>query len=256
MKAHGRIIFGGLGALFPIIANLLAVDFETLLINLTVIAFAAYMLRATTLFSLGALSGLFHKNENSPIKLFELGIVAPAIITALLNAQQVHVPKPPVKPYGTPTSSTIFIPSAYAQTTQKEEIPPLPLPKETGIEEIETFSLPKETAMQQFWRGFTGSIPKNVWFVIVGSHLALEDAEQQGQEIVHLQQTAAGLTDFTPKVYAPYEGNPYYTVVIGANLIYKQAQQFRQEAINAGFTNTYLWTFPTYFPTYLWTFPR
>lgn len=244
MKTRHKIMIGGLGALTPLMVNLLALDLEVLLVNLTLLVSLGYLIRVVVLFYLGGLVAFLHKNENSRIKLFELGIVAPALIISLLNARQAYVPKPPVQPHSTPVTSAIFIPSAYAQTTQKEELETFPLPKETQIEEIEIFSLPKETRMQQLWRGLTGSIPKNVWFTIVGSHLALKDARQQVQQIIHLQQTAAGLTDFTPKVYAPYEANPYYTAVIGANLTYEEAQEFQREAIAAGFTNTYLWTFP------------
>lgn len=225
MKTRQKIIIGGLGALTPVIMNLLIVDIRVLLLGLTLIAVVGYVIRVIILFYLGGLVAFLHKDENNPLKIFELGIVAPALITALLNAGHIDVIKAPAQTRGNPSASVIFTPSAYGQTTQKEE--------------PETFSLPKETPFQQLWRGLTGSSPMNVWFVIVGSHLKLEDAEREAQQIAEEKK------GFKAKVYAPYGENPYYGVVIGDYLTYEQAEQLRQQAIAAGFPkDTYLWTFP------------
>jgi len=230
MKTWQRILIGGLGALTPVIMNLVAVDLEALLVKLTLLALIGYILRGLVLFFLGGVMAYLHKDENNRLKIFELGIVAPALITALINAGNVQVPKATVQKYGTATGSIISIPSAYAQPTEKEE--------------IKTFSLPEETRAQQFWRGLTGSTPERVWFVIVGSHLKMEDAEEQAQQI---NQKNLG---FTAEVYAPYGGNPYYGVIIGANLTYKEAEELRQQAISAGFPKD-----PPMAP-YLWSIPR
>ncbi|UCH03099.1 MAG: SPOR domain-containing protein [Candidatus Bathyarchaeota archaeon] len=225
METRKKIIIGGLGALTPVIMNLLVVDFQVLLLKITFWATLGYVIRIIILFYLGGLVAFLHKDENTPFKIFELGIVAPALITALLNAANIETPKLPAEAGGNPSGSIISTPLAYGQTTPKEE------PK--------TFSLPEETRTQQIWRGLTGSSPKNVWYVIVGSHLKLEDAERQ------VQQIAQEKKGFRAEVYAPYGENPYHAVVIGANLTHKQAQQLQQRAIAAGFPkDTYLWTFP------------
>lgn len=66
-----------------------------------------------------------------------------------------------------------------------------------------------------------------------------EDAEKQAKQISEKWQ------GFEGEVYAPYGEDPYYAVVIGANLTYQEARQLRQRAIAAGFSkDTYLWTFP------------
>ncbi len=224
MKTRQKIIIGGLGAITPVIMNLLVVDINVLLINLTLFAFIGYAIRVVILFYLGGIVAFLHKNENSPVKLFELGIVAPALITALLNANQVKVTKDIAQIEGTKNASAI-ISSAYAQPTSEKN--------------LKTFSLKEESPAQQIWRGLTSSCPKDVWFVIVGSHLELEDAQKQ-----------AGLInkewkDFKAEVYDPYGENIYYAVVIGSNLTHEEAQQLRQKAILAGFSeDTYLWTFP------------
>ncbi|MBI5287187.1 MAG: SPOR domain-containing protein [Deltaproteobacteria bacterium] len=216
MTTYKKILIGGLGALTPILMNLLVVDLNILLVNLTFLAFLGYIIRVVILFYLGGLVAYLHRDENSPVKLFELGIAAPALITALLNAGHVEVSSKPI--------ASILIPSVYAQT-----------------EDVKRFSLPEETRTQQLWRGLTGSIstPQKAWSVIVGSHLKLEDAKRQAHLI---NQEDKG---FKAEVYAPYKGNPHYAVVIGANLTYEEAKELRQKAIAAGLPkDTYLWTFP------------
>jgi len=95
MKTRKKIIIGGLGALTPVIMNLLIVDLDALLVKLTILAFLGYIIRLVALFYLGGFVAFLHKDENSPIKIFELGIVAPALITAMLNAGQVSILKTP-----------------------------------------------------------------------------------------------------------------------------------------------------------------
>jgi hypothetical protein len=225
MKTYQKIAIGGLGALTPIVMNFLATDAGTTLQNLTPPVFLGYAIRVVCLFYLGGIIAFLHKDEGSPLKLFELGIAAPALITALLNAA--NVPKPPPSPGGTPSASITLIRSAHAQTPKKEE--------------VKTFSRPKETPIQQFYRGFTGTSPDRVWFVIAGSHRQVEDAEKQVKQITQNDKWK----EFKGEVYAPYGGNPYYAVVIGAHLTYTEAQQVLKRAVAAGLPkDTYLWTFP------------
>ena len=225
MTTHQKILLGGLGALTPIIINLLVADLRVLLLGLTTLTFLGYVIRVVILFYLGGLVAFLHKDETSPLKLFELGIVAPTLITGLINAGNIDIPKTGQAPGGQPVSSIHFVLPAYAQRPQEER--------------VKTFSLPQGNLAQQFLRGLTGSKFERTWFVIVGSHLKLEDAERQVQQI---QRTRP---DFKAEVYAPYGGNPYYAVVIGANLTYEEAQRLRQQTIAAGFRkDTYLWTLP------------
>ena len=82
MNIRKKIMIGGLGALTPVIMNLLIVDLNVLLVKFTSLAFIGYVIRVIILFYLGGLVAFLHKDENSPIKIFELGIIAPALITA------------------------------------------------------------------------------------------------------------------------------------------------------------------------------
>jgi len=70
--------------------------------------------------------------------------------------------------------------------------------------------------------------------------MELDVAKEQAQQIAQ----KAG--DFEGEVYAPYDDNPNYSVVIGANLTYEEAKELKKRAIEAGFPkDTDLWTFPT-----------
>lgn len=225
MNTRKKMMIGGLGALTPVIMNLLIVDLNVLLVKITSLACLGYVIRVIILFYLGGLVAFLHKDENSPIKIFELGIVAPALITAMLNAGHVPIIKAPPQTAETSVASFSFIPSVYALPPQEEE--------------IKKFSLPKENWIQQIRRGLTSSGYKKIWFVIVGSHPDLDDARNQAQQINQIGE------DFKPEVYAPYGDNPNYSVVIGSNLTFKEADKLKKKAIEAELPkDTHLWTFP------------
>jgi len=102
LKVRDKILIGGLGALTPIIMNLLVVDLEKLLINLTTIAMIAYTIKVVLLFYIGGVVAYLNKDENKPFKLFQLGIYAPAMIIAFMNTnplstntQEITIPASP-----------------------------------------------------------------------------------------------------------------------------------------------------------------
>lgn len=222
MKTRHKIFIGGLGALTPIIMNLLVVDFM-LLKDLTFFAFLGYLVRVVVLFYLGGLVAYLHKSEESPVKLFELGIVAPALITALLNGGNVEVIKNPG--HGDRSASMALVSEAFAQPPREGE--------------VKTYQLSTESPVQQFFRGLTGSTPKEVWFVIAGSYPSLEGARKEAQKI---NDPPKG---FDAEIYASDRIKAGYDVVIGANLMYEEAQKLRQQAVEAGLPReTVVWTFP------------
>jgi len=224
MTTHKKLMLGGLGALTPILVNFLALDLETTLSELTAVVALSYALRVVVLFYLGGIVAFLHKNEKTPLRFFELGIIAPAIITSLMNANQVNAPK--AKSTSAPQSiMSILVPTAFAQSA----------PEKT----VKEFSPPKETLGEQFWRGLTGSRSGRIWFVIAGSKEKLEDAEKQAREI---NQKYPG---FAAEVYDRFGDNPHYAVVIGANITYNEATVLRRKAAEAGLArDTYLWKYP------------
>jgi hypothetical protein len=225
LTTHQKIMMGGLGALTPIALNLLAVDLKTTFATISVFVLLGYTLRVVILFYLGGLVAFLHRDENKPIKLFELGIVAPALLTTLLSAAGVESHKATNAPDpGQPTASLFFfMPVVYAQTD--------PTVKLRG------FTLPEQSTSQQIWRGLTGSKMVNVWFVIAGYYSRLDDAQRAAEQINRQQ------TDFKAEVFAPYGQTHDYPVVIGANLTFDDANALKRKAANDR-VNADLWTFP------------
>jgi len=217
MKTYKKIFIGGLGALTPIIMNLLVIDLEVLLINLTFYSVLGYSIRVIVLFYLGGLIAYLHKDEVNVVKIFELGIVAPALITALLNAGQIDVAKMKAQTATNPIGSISFVSAAYAQTEAQQD---------TTKMEVKTFSLPEETKMQQFLRGFGLSrlSDRKGFYVIVGSHETIDEARQQ------VQQIQAQTKDFTPEIYEHFRDRPGYSVVIGEHLTKVEALQLEKSA--------------------------
>ena len=220
MKTYKKILIGGFGALTPIIMNLLVIDLEVLLVKLTLFAVLGYIIRVIILFYLGGMTAFLHKDEDSPVKIFELGIVAPALITALINAGQIDVPKVDL-PETTDKIITIqFVSSAYAQTPQE---------KDTTKIELKTFSMPKETTWQQLKRGFLGWRSKNTYFVIVGTHENKEDAQKQ------IDQIKEKTKDFDLDIFSPYMAEKRYAVVIGKYLTKSDAENLNEKASLSGY---------------------
>lgn len=218
-----RFLFAGVGGIMPTLLNLIVIDLETLLLSVTVLSLLSYLIRVLALFAIGGVVGWLNRGEGDPIKLFQLGIAAPALITAAMNGGRVSLPDAPAAP--SPQSAWHIVSEAYARTEEDNR--------------VKQFAMPEETSVQQIYRGFFGALPKNVWFVVVGSHLTQDAAEKQAR---HIRDNYPG---FAADIYAPYGGNPYYAVVIGAQLTQQDARRLRQQAISAGFPkDTYLWTFP------------
>ncbi len=152
MKTHQKVIIGGFGGLTPVIMNLLIIDINVVLAKFTVITAIGYFIRVVILFYLGGIMAFLHKNENNAVKLFELGIVAPALITAAMNAGNL--------PASTPRITSIASVYVYAQTTAREDIKKPSIQKETEQE---------ESAIMQLLRGLTGSIPEWKLYMLRGN---------------------------------------------------------------------------------------
>ena len=241
MKTWKKIMIGGMGALTPIILNLLVIELEIIFADVRLFTVLGYLIRVVTLFYLGGVVAFLHKDENNSVKIFELGIVAPALITAMLNAGHIDVGN--VQPAGNETNigSISFISSAYAAPLQVDSTNSNEKSKAELIKsgKVKVFSLANESSVKQFWRGLTGSSQKNIWFVIAGSHLKYEDAKKQADNI------SKNNKDLKTEIFAPFGGNPYYAVVIGSNLVYREALVLKGKAIRKGLPkDTYLWRLP------------
>ena len=92
MTPQRRFLLGGGGALMPVLVSLLAIDLGALLdsqSNLTTGNIIGFAIRYLVLFVVGGVVAYLHEDETKSFKLFELGIVAPALITSLITAQGV-----------------------------------------------------------------------------------------------------------------------------------------------------------------------
>src|SRR5262245_53573172 len=103
MSPSRKVLIGGFGALTPIVLNLLIVDLETVWLKVTVFAALGYFIRVVTLFYLGGMFAWLHKREDNPVKLFELGIVAPALVTGVLNGAAAKPARTALGLFGSPT---------------------------------------------------------------------------------------------------------------------------------------------------------
>ena len=98
MSTRMKFLWGGLGALTPVVTTFLIIDVETITGYLNTafagtgnpLLVAGYGLRVVGLFIIGGVWACLHKQEYDPKKLFQLGIVAPAMITAMINASNVY----------------------------------------------------------------------------------------------------------------------------------------------------------------------
>jgi hypothetical protein len=95
MKMRERLLLGGFGGITPFIAPLIIVNPKLLGYCLShpfdpIVLGAVYLLglffQLVLLFILGAFWSYLHKSERNKFKIFQLGIVAPAIICGLINS--------------------------------------------------------------------------------------------------------------------------------------------------------------------------
>jgi len=232
-----RLLIGGIGGLAPVFALLVAIDFEANLVDASPLKIAGYAVRAVALFLIGGFIAWLHRTEAEPFKLFEIGMGGPALLAGLITTNSlVGGPQKPATPSAPPIAFS-FISSAHAQTSAKRPAESAKLPSPPLIK---TFTMPEQEGVSAFLQGLVGARPDNVYYVIAGSHLSYESAKSQADRI------NASRKDFAADVYAPYGDNPYYAVVIGANIKKSEAKSLRLQATQAGLpSDTYLWTFPS-----------
>jgi hypothetical protein len=236
MGATQRFSFACLGALTPIITNLLVVDLHTTLNDLSVIEGMNYAIRLVALCASACVVVFLNSDEVRPVKLFQLGIMAPALLTSLINGATISIkantPAPQVPGIQTPLPQKSEFPSligsAFAQ--------PGPAPSPQAATDC---LLPGQlSTSQQILKGLIGLIPDNKWYVVTGSYGALPGAIQDAADI-----RARFNAKYSVSICKPLGGpDAQYRVVIGENLTYADATRLKVDAIAAGFSNnTWVW---------------
>lgn len=220
MSGRERFLLGGAGGLAPVILFIVEGDLERFFSHGFAIMAATFCARAAGLFLIGGFVAWLHPKECVRSAVFLLGMGAPAMIAGYQTASASASSTP-----GASTSAAmIIIPVVQAQSVQNSD-------------DLKHFTLPAPSATEQVYEGLTGARPKNVWFVISGSFLSVESAK------AYAQQINSGYPGFHADVYAPYEDNHYYAVVIGAQLPRQDAMNLRDKAIQSGLKQTYFKTF-------------
>jgi hypothetical protein len=209
-----RYLLGGCGALMPLLLSLLTVDAAALSQNVTLPAVIGYSVKIAALFVAGGLFVALHHDEVNPLKLFQLGIAAPALMVAGLNGYHAAPDRPHASAAhraAAPASGGLLsLPVAFAAEQQE---PP------------KKFGLPEETARQGFVRGLLGKSNERVHFVIAGRYQDLETARREARRI------SGARPDVKADVYddGTIPGRRY-AVVIGAHLTEKEAYALRARA--------------------------
>ena len=151
-----RIRLGALGSLAPFLVNAAVADPVTVFSAITATAMLGYGFRVVGLMTLGALVAWAHGKETNSLRLFEVGIIAPALVTTMMNAAAARDSTVSAAKAQQVTAA-LFIPrAAYAQSSYS-----------SGRDTVYAFDAPPESRLEQFWRGFTGVTPRDRWFVVL-----------------------------------------------------------------------------------------
>ena len=111
MRTRDKVLLGGVGALMPTIAVFLASEGATIDSFDEPASFIGYGLRVVLLFLIGSLWVWLHKTEHDPAKVFPLGVVAPAMITGVIQAENISGPARTVE-VASPTPVVVALASA------------------------------------------------------------------------------------------------------------------------------------------------
>jgi hypothetical protein len=234
------IFVGALSGTMPLLVNLVDIDAAMILSEFNLTVFLGYIIKAIGLMILGGFI-VFINSEVDLKKSFQLGIMAPAMIVGMLNANNL-------------TDANTQIEVLGSQLEASRKVGMGPVPKEITNDSPGTvfqwkfsiissaFAEPvgalkgEHTEVSMFTLlkyGITGNI-QNGWFVISGSHSSETRAEKQSEEL--------RLKGYDAKVFPPFGNSKYYGVVIGSYLTLEEAQALRLLAIKDGLPkDTYLW---------------
>ncbi|MBI1770558.1 MAG: SPOR domain-containing protein [Bacteroidetes bacterium] len=235
MKSTERVILGGVSALLPIAANLYFTDFDSALFN-----GISLLIKIGALFFVGCLIAYLHDKETNKYKIFQLGLAVPSFLLAIQNGNSLKeindklkeeaVSHPALNSILPEKKEGLYLPffsSAYAQET---------LPNPQGNKVLK-YKLPKQSVSQSIFQGITGSTPDNTWFVIASSHTKENEAQERASEINRNNR------DVHAAVYAPYRGNPYYSVIVGSNMTLEDAKKLHATVKEKGIAkDAYLWS--------------
>jgi hypothetical protein len=242
-ESLNRMMIGCLGAMTPILINLLAVDLQTTLSNVTLIEGLFYLVRLILLCVAACIVIFLNSDESKPIKLFQLGVAAPALLTGMINGAAINKQLPPSQP------NAQVEPARRADSgTEARYQFALEIPSFTGsaraqgaatrAKVLDCTKPPDPSVSQQILKGLIGIVPDNQWFVVVSSNSTAENAFA---DVTTLNLRYAG--QFHAEVCAPAATpDSRFRVVIGKYMTYADATNLKLKAIAAGLPGeTWLW---------------
>jgi hypothetical protein len=230
-----RLLLGGLGALTPILLSLVVVDMRTLMQKADdPVEVVGYLARVIGLFGVGALTAWLHKQEFDERKLFQLGMIGPALLTTMLNGAKV----PP------PSSSSFTAPVVEAPGKMPVQGPvglssflvaPLAAQEHRAPRQIYSFEdePPPPSTFQRFLNGFWGtSSGRGNYFVVLdeGSFSTSDEAFRRLAQVQRLD------TDFqrNAKVFSGPAADGRFVVVLGGWLDSARLRKVVEDAAEEG----------------------
>jgi hypothetical protein len=227
MATRERVLLAGAGALIPMLANLYVVDYEQVILKLTVIVFVFYVVKLVVLFGVGCFIGYINREHVSRANIVQAGLGVPALLIAAFNGSQYNT-LAKNRPTASVRSGWSILRTVYAQNSSQGA------PARSAYK---TFSLPPETAKDQILRGLGVASLQRSYFVIAAAY---KDSDQAEQAVLLIRQKTAALD---PEIYAPIKSGGVYSVVIGAQKTFLDAQQIRTIARKSGLSRTFIWNF-------------
>lgn len=228
MTSFKRFLIGGAGALSVFAFWAAVTDLETIANGIRHLRHGGgdawiyvfgYLIRACGLFVSGGIAaGVFHPNEKTAAKLFQLGMAGPALMAAVLGVKGVG---------SQATAPNLQHKSAYLSLATVAHAQAAP---HIVVTRYPTLSTPP--AREQVWAGIFADPPlPRRFYVIVGSTKEKDAAVKLAQEY------AQKFPLFHYAVYEPYESD-HYGVSIGSFATFGDADKLRREAVKLGFPET------------------
>lgn len=227
MTAKQRIFIGAIGGITPYLITLLSIDFKATVNSYELLDWIGLVVRCLVLMFLGSLVAYLHRTETEHFKVFQLGLAAPALLATFINGNGGNNEVLPTVSETAWYQSVSIIPKAYADESNY-------------FVNAQMFKTAEISPISRFFRGLFGtklkSNSQNIYFVIVGSHKKMHNAEKQ-VELLKREHYQA-------KIYNPYGASRYYSVVIAANVSLEEAEKTLEQAIQNGLPkDSYIWTY-------------
>lgn len=240
MKTWNKCLLASIGALMPLIMSLYFAEFEVLKQNFTTTIFIGYLIKVIILVTIGGLIGYFYRSETSGMKLFQLGIAAPAIMLGLINEQRLGSSEGREANPNTTALFSLNIPTNYFVKGN------LNGQQDTTIRfheaQILQYDYPEESAKEELFRGFKGKKITNIWFLMYDSYSDLKEARIT---IVDLQNL---YPDLGIQLYQSVQDPEKYDVIVGAHLEYTEGLKLQEKYSILMDKYLVLWEYnPTYF---------